>query len=119
HWPGGMPVHRLKARVNAARSEKPSWMATSVRVVAADFSGANLEKCDLSNARLRSARAVGANMERCDLSDADLTDIDVSDATLERCDIDGAIFDGAKVDGANIESLLGAFRSHEKAGPYR
>jgi len=70
---------------------------SSIDAEKASFSDAIMDKCNLTEARLKNAKLVNAN-----LHDADLLHADLSGADLTGCDLSGAILDQSTFSGALI-----------------
>ena len=70
----------------------------------ADFSGATIDRADLTGADLTGAKLRGASLRDAILVRANLTDADLTDADLAGADLTGAILDGATMPSAPAAS---------------
>jgi uncharacterized protein YjbI with pentapeptide repeats len=69
-------------------------------VKSCDFSGANLQRANFSEAVLTFSRMTGADLRDANLAHADLSKVDFQGADLTGADVTGADLDGANLAGA-------------------
>jgi uncharacterized protein YjbI with pentapeptide repeats len=83
-------------------------LASRVRLVGADFSGAVMTGVDLSGSQLVYARFVKAVLQGANLRDADLSKADFTGADVTGMDVTGANLEDAKFTGAKgIDTIKG------------
>jgi len=83
----------------------------------ATLDGCHFKMCDFTSAKLRGASARGAAFAGCDMRDADLRDLDLTYAEFSvvtsgstngyRTDVTGADLNGARMDHAVLEEVIG------------
>lgn len=107
------PAAQLPEQVQPSAPEKPkpsrtgpdvppAELKSTVKWMARDCPGCNLENADLRKAELVTAKLKGANLAGADLSGANLRRADLQDAILERADLSLANLPGADMRGANL-----------------
>ena len=74
-----------------------SWL------VAANFSGARLDKASFAHARLSEAQIQGASLFEAQLPGALLFEVQLQGAMLDRAQFQGALLDGARLQGAMLD----------------
>jgi uncharacterized protein YjbI with pentapeptide repeats len=85
-----------------------------------DFSGANLQRANFSEAVLTFSRMTGADLRDANLSHADLSKVDFQGADLTGADVTGADLDGANLAGARgLDFVKGLDAAHNLDKAFR